>query len=585
MLKSIRNKMYRFSAFIIMLFILMITSGLLAYPVSLDKYGILEIAVQSDDNIDFDYDSGSSNATTHDYDQIQVLAGFYPSRFSLEITPDGGASITSVTANNGSYVQFWQEDSGTYYYVVYLADGVYTTVTIESTDGTVHYYYLNCEPPAGGSTGATTGVFAFCPAPGQFVNENIPSGGWGTIYTDSDTDAVKDMTDNINGTGVSLGYFGGYLVIDYGPYAESGGVVTSGIGNLDNHQYGVDFVLCGNPLSTFAEPGCVQVSNNGYEWYDIAGSLYYTSATTKGYCLRYENPYASDDDPSNSYGEQGQYFYDVYYTGSESYRVLANPFHRHSFYPLYCNYFTVQDATFGDLSKINYTPSLGFIDCTTEYSASPLVARVLEFTGNMIRVGGSGINDGDNEYDPADYTFGYCDVHRTTNVGKNVTYNPYDTSITTYADAFDISWAVYPVGHANEGEPVNLAGIQYIRIYTGTAQHNGAFGESSTEVTGSFALTVTGGAAPSVTPLINYGAITPVNKGTTNHSQTSSSANYTVAAPSATYFYVNGESVNKNGYSFSVSLTSVGDTAYYQIITQTGNESPHITVLKIIRTL
>ncbi|UKJ08313.1 PKD domain-containing protein [Solitalea lacus] len=55
-----------------------------------------------------------------------------------------------------------------------------------------------------------------------------------------------------------------------------------------------------------------------------------------------------------------------------------------------------------------------------------------------------------------------------------------DNQINTHADAtFDIAWAV----DAN-GQPVNLSGINFIKIYTAVNQEAGWLGETSTEIAG-----------------------------------------------------------------------------------------------------
>ncbi len=104
-------------------------------------------------------------------------------------------------------------------------------------------------------------------------------------------------------TGVSLGSFGGYVVLDFGASQRMpAAYVTGGIYNDPANAYGVDFTLYGNAMGTWAEPGCVQVSQDGVNWYDIAGSLHYQMPrNTAGgaiwdYTVTYENPVAADDD-------------------------------------------------------------------------------------------------------------------------------------------------------------------------------------------------------------------------------------------------------------------------------------------------
>ena len=66
----------------------------------------------------------------------------------------------------------------------------------------------------------------------------------------------------------SLGSFGGYITYYY----------ENAIYDDPNHPYGVDFIIHGNSVDGgggFAEPGQVWVSEDGENWYALAGSLHY----------------------------------------------------------------------------------------------------------------------------------------------------------------------------------------------------------------------------------------------------------------------------------------------------------------------
>ena len=154
------------------------------------------------------------------------------------------------------------------------------------------------------------------------------------------------------------------------------------------------------------------------------------------------------------------------------------------------------------------------------------------------------------------------------------------TANTSGGDPIDISWAV-----DGSGNPVNLSSIQYVRVYTGAAQMNGIFGEVSTEACGIAACTGSGSGAANkdLEVYIDNAAYDEIQTSymTTKPVNVSGSGTYDVYSD-ADYVYINGNAVNctsSNPYSFTVTLAQ-GETAYYQIITQNGTESPFVTLLK-----
>ncbi len=530
-------------------------------------YGDLEVSIPSGENVSLTY--VGSSGTTYTFNVTSEIAGYYPSVFSLQIAPDSGHSVSGITATNGTVVTLYE---GTYYLAT-LAEGTTSTITITSSGG--YTYALNCSQPDGGSTGSDSGIYAFLPAPGQFVNEGLTSGGWGTIYTTGQT-AVKDLVDSKATTGVSLGFFGGYVVLDYGtPTKDAGGNVTGGIYNDSTNPYGVDFILYGNAFSGNSEPGCVQVSKDGVNWYDIAGSKYYDSDTVKNYYLTYTNPTPADDG-DYSYGRtQTTYTGGVSYTGSSSGTVTYNSYHNHSWFPLYCNYFTPVIQSLGALDKTSVLPFADYTRDTTN--------------GSTLTLRGVMLGDATNTQ-TGNYTFGYCDVHANGSA-TSTAYNPYTaTASTTGGDPIDISWAVN-----SSGEPVFLDSIRFIRVYTGAKYMNGVFGEISTEVCGSYRATGTGGGAATTDLVVKDCDVTPYTVVSTSNMSTqtiniSDGETHSYSILSAeTKVFLNGTDISSvcgntddDAYYFDVTLTS-GQTEYYQIITQNGTESPYITLLKFVR--
>ena len=124
-----------------------------------------------------------------------------------------------------------------------------------------------------------TKVIEFNPAPGQFIND-LPE------YEEGDTkERIRQKTEQylLNGSMVSLGSFGGYIVV--------------GFDHSILNKEGKDFFLGSNAFTGSAEPGTVSVSidrnNNSIaddEWYELAGSEYNKSETIKNYQVTYYRP-------------------------------------------------------------------------------------------------------------------------------------------------------------------------------------------------------------------------------------------------------------------------------------------------------
>lgn len=130
------------------------------------------------------------------------------------------------------------------------------------------------EPPATGVT-----VFEYRPAPGQFINE-LPA--FDRVTTEGA--ALQLAARRLNsGLFVSLGGFGGYIVVGLGRSAVNSGES--------------DFWVAGNQFATSSEPGIVWVmadtDGNGLPddiWYELAGSETGKPETVSGYAVTYYRP-------------------------------------------------------------------------------------------------------------------------------------------------------------------------------------------------------------------------------------------------------------------------------------------------------
>lgn len=271
-------------------------------------------------------------------------------------------------------------------------------------------------------------VYEYCPAPGQFVNE-MPRYEEGDSYKE----ILQKAEESISGTNdimITLGGFGGYVTFGFDH------TVMNVPGEKDFRIWGNCFyeLLQPEKKGGSAEPGIVMVSYdtncNGLpddEWYELAGSEYDSPATLHGYQIIYHRPDPNRDivaDEDNSLD-------DIFYIrwddnrGANGY-MAKNIFHNQDYFPKW------------------------------------LSADELSFEGSLLAENSEDISGYGAYYILYSYPWGYVDNHPNE-----------------YADlnSFDISWAV-----DRDGNPVDLAGVDFIRVYTGVNQYCGWLGETSTEL-------------------------------------------------------------------------------------------------------
>ena len=483
--------------------------------------------------------------------------GYYPFNFSF-IVSDRTAVGSITVSNGGSFA--WASDSEdsetesttTTYGLVTLPTTSASTVTVTSKSGGT--LTISCAQPNGGTSAAGTALYAYLPAPAQFVNEGVTTGGWGDAYDSNG--AVKANST----TGVSLGFFGGYAVYEFeNPIADD-----------PTHPYGADFIVYGNAFWNNSEAGCIQVSKDGTTWYDIAGSMYYTKST-KGATITYTNPNPSEDKGITAAASNKGTLADVPYAltvngTTTSGTVTTNTFHNHSWFPLNANYF-VDSGTRKEMAKVD---EFSFVSRTLN---SDNITSTLTFKGTLLTdYPGTGKTD--------QIGFGYCDVHPNRTLGSTIAYNPYQTftSSSDYntktegtggGDPIDIAWAV-----DSKGAPANLSSVKYVRIYTGMAQMNGIFGEISTEVCGVAACTGST-TETAATPTITVGTstVTTTNGGIKSVGMLSGTC--TVNVSGTGYVYINGVATT------SATFTPTSAGTKVQIIVQNGEAAPYVTWLNL----
>ena len=335
---------------------------------------------------------------------------------------------------------------------MFAQGGEYTLVLTVSQDEVSYTYtftvtvgFGEVEPAPEGATPYITQVLDFMPAVGQFTN-TMPE------YEEGDTQAtmnqkVLDAIGNNNQGMISLGGFGGYVVVGFDHTIENRA------GLRDFRVLGNAFYAASNPdpnapQGGSCEPGVIMVAYDANqndvpdedEWYEIAGSAHVDPTLEPWYQMAVDN-----ENDVNLYRDYEITYYrpeetldapvappvDEYIRwednqGNSGYKV-KNVYHRQPYFPQW-------------------------------YEGDELTFRGTCLPQNGIDESGQG-----NYFVLYKFRYGYAD---------NETNNADESSI-------DIDWAVN-----SKGQYVSLPGVDFIKIYCGVNQENGWLGECSTEVMG-----------------------------------------------------------------------------------------------------
>lgn len=141
-------------------------------------------------------------------------------------------------------------------------------------------------PVTGNSSALWNKVYEYCPAPGQFINETKTGGFLGNEMTHEQAVAYAEERLKPGNVWVSLGGFGGYIVVGFDHSIENKGGFN-----------GYDFSVTGNQFKGSSEPGIVWVMQdvNGNhlpddEWYELRGSETGKEETVQDYAVTYYRP-------------------------------------------------------------------------------------------------------------------------------------------------------------------------------------------------------------------------------------------------------------------------------------------------------
>ena len=478
------------------------------------------------------------------------------------------------------------------------------TITTNATNNTVIVasngtttYTVTCPHYTAAATGVNPAdVNGYLPV-GQFARWN--SFGWGTLYTDStnvssSSNDVKFKTGYVS-TGVSLGMAGGYVQFDMG---------NNRIQNNANNKYGIDFIVYGNAFVGNPEAAGVQVSNDGVNWYTLAGSRHYMSDTKWNQNISYVRLTADNTSLNDAFTAAGIYVSTNFevpssdnasdvdaaigkatwtgvpqLTGSTYPKTYstATPAAA-AWWPEYAQDSNNKDENYGNVWNIDNT--VNGVSWLRSGSAEVITYTGVTTVEDDMVVLNEGATAAPSQAEMTDvYQWGYADVRVNGSQYGTIVNNPYADAPSAVGggDGFDLAWAV----DANDN-PVQLSSVRYVRVYSAVLFSAGVFGETSAEVCGLYVANGDGSGAATTTPTVKVGTstVTTSNMGTVTKKVYSATTKVTVTS-GAENIYVNGEKVT-SGTEITFSTPS-GSTNYVQVITQSGTEAPYITMVKITR--
>ena len=477
-----------------------------------------------------------ANTTTDTATAVSTNSDYNPSQFTLWV--QNASAVPTITSGTGTITEAYETVENNVAYNVTVSTAATIKVVLNNATANSGIYYVSIPAPKGTkpSAGNPTAVNGYLPV-GQFATGSA----WGSIFTDGTnlTGTTKKFIGGYSATGVSLGAAGGYVDFDMR------------VSNDSSNPYGVDFIVYGNAFKGNPEAGSVKVygftskdDTNG-KWYELAGSLYYDDITQRNKDVSYKK------------GSDG-----IYYQITNHGAALTD----------------------SGWKKFNTNTSVAWWPEDSEGYTSAIWGNVDDVTKTSDVITYKGVSIVKDTDTTNDYQFGYADVHvNGSNYGTAI--NPYTATDTSQGgDGFDLAWAV-----DENGEPVVLDHITKVRVYTSAGMMSDGtnafttpsiFGETSAEVCGVYGVNGSGDGAASKLPVVKSGRSTTYAHtylGTTPIT-VSGSIDLTFTS-TADKMYVNGvETASGTTKTFSA---AAGVTKYVQVITQTGTESPYITVFKL----
>ena len=530
----------------------------------------------------------SWNGTTGTVVNVDPNSSYIPKQFILWARSGFTVSV------NGTNVSAWTASYGTFTdYAYTIPTDAENNTTIVAANGTTTYT-ITCPHYTAAATGVNpVDVNGYLPV-GQFARWN--SFGWGTLYTDStnvssSSNDVKFKTGYVS-TGVSLGMAGGYVQFDMGD--------NSRIQNDPNNKYGIDFIVYGNAFVGNPEAAGVQVSNDGVNWYTLAGSRHYMDGTKWNQNISYIRIADKNTTISGkTFAKAGIYTSTDFVAPATDNAADVNaaigaatwagvPQLTGNTYPKPYDTATPAAAAWwpewendsnGKTENYknvwNIDNKVKGVSWLRSGSAEVITYKGVTIVEDDMVVLNEGATAAPSQAEMTDvYQWGYADVRTNGSSYGTISNNPYAAapSTQTGGDGFDLSWAV----DAN-GKPVAISSARYVRVYSAVRFSAGVFGETSAEVCGLYVANAESssvGTSDDVS-LWAEGADEPL---TLNANDTTS------VAPGTYYLFSNESNVYVNGVKKSVSAEEYCEIVItagqkVQIVAQSGTEAPFLTVL------
>lgn len=336
--------------------------------------------------------------------------------YTIVVPKDVTEKMLKYTVSEGATVKL-----GTI--VQTAVDGVYTlpltasqkALTITSSDGKIsNTYNFRIQNKADGYPDKVTDFLC--------INSQHTNGEHGAAPWTS-----------LSGNFVSIGNFGGYITYYY----------EDALKDNPNNKYGIDFYVYGNAnkdtsssdQTSFFEPAQAWVSEDGENWYALAGSAHYDEGVDWNYRVTYSKTASGKTSWTDSQGNSND---GMAYAGT---------------YPL-ASVYNMNNLAASD---------------TIELSGIALPAR-----NGEIAVSGK-------VTDAYPVKWGYADCFANGTKGADV--NPYtdNTNFDLQTNGFDLKWAV-----DENGNPVDVSDkeFHYVKLVTASNIWHPSYGEKSPEISG-----------------------------------------------------------------------------------------------------
>ena len=295
--------------------------------------------------------------------------------------------IDELTGSD-SYFVFLADEAGTYHInaVATTSDDdnqiSMTRTFVVTVYGEKDFY----RPKNGASQADCNKVIEYTPAPGQFINE-LKTGGFDASHVTPEAAVSYAESRLMEGSWVSLGGFGGYVIVGFDH-------------SIDNSRT-YDFGIISNAFDGSSEPGIVWVmqdeNGNGYPddtWYELAGSETGKFETYRDYAVTYYRPTVPKMPVqwTDNYGNNGEIDYlqqfhnqDYYYPlwiGTDSYTLTGTRLEARNYDQSGNGSYWIQphyDWGYAD----NFSPS----DFNSENKANLFrISNAIDFEGNPINL-------------------------------------------------------------------------------------------------------------------------------------------------------------------------------------------------------